>query len=182
MQTIYSATKWDYNDAGVYSAGYGVNRSYSKHDAMLYSDGQYYYAKNNIAAGTPFSTSRWGGVRVKSDSSKKGEFLWFPSYNSNVNVTPRINIIQFGDGYQQRAKDGLNAILLPFDYTFSERKLDEAVAILHFLHQRQGKESFYFTPPGPFGVLKLFICKEWSHSSIFQDNHTIRAKFEEVVN
>ena len=90
-------------------------------------------------------------------------------------------MIKFGDGYEQKYKDGISNKLLDIDYSFEKRDLNEASAILHFLEERNGIETFLFQPHAPFRKQKRFICRSWSDSFIFYNNYSIRAKFEEVA-
>lgn len=144
----------------------------------------YYYALlDHTSNGGTFDTDslKWGGIATDSNGETKPQFIWVPSYQSNFNGNPRVKEIKFGDGYTQRSKDGINNILLDLEYNFDNRSLNEASAILHFLHTRQGTESFLFTPAPPFAKQKRFICNKWNHLPNFYDNHTVRIGLQESV-
>jgi phage-related protein len=166
MLSIYTTENWN------------IANSYFKDDAVRYTDGLIYYAIKDVPANTPFSATYFGGILIVGNEIRP-EFLWQPAYNSNANHNPRVKVNQFGDGYDQRVPDGINNILLDVDYTFDFRSLQEASAILHFLENRGGTELFFFTPTPPYSVRKRMICRQWTHSEEFADNHTVRAKFEE---
>lgn len=143
-------------------------------------NGQFYYALVDHNSGATFSSSFSGGVTLYNGRNKP-EFIWNPTYNSDLSVRPNVKIVQFGDGYSSSAKDGINNVLLPFNLLFDKRDDNEARAILHFLDKRAGAESFVFTPPFPFNIDKLFVCRNWTFSTVFANNHTIRAEFIEVA-
>lgn len=169
MNSIFTTPDWD------------INQAYKKHDFVVYEDGLIYYALLDLGAGTEWNTSYWGGVTYV-NGEYVPEFIWKPSYNNNVAFAPRVLSIQFGDGYEQRVADGINNSLINLDYNFDLRSTNEATAILHFLNYRKSVESFYYTPPAPYSSRLLFICKEWSHTEIFYNNHSVRTRFEQRIN
>ncbi len=134
---------------------------------------QNYYLNNNFGG-------IWGGISTDDFGNVKPTFVWSPSYGSNIPNTPRVKTIQFGDGYIQRVKDGINNNLLRFDLTFDGRDADELRAIAHFLYAREGVSSFLWVPPAPYNKTKYFVCAEWTPGLIFYDNSTIKATFVEV--
>jgi phage-related protein len=142
----------------------------------------YYYALLKHSNATPPSSdnTNWGGVTTNGIETKPA-FIWTPSYGYNINIQPRIKTIIFGDGYSQDIRDGINNVLLVLDLNFSERGLYEYSAITHFLNTRAGSESFFFTPPQPFGNLKKFKCKKFTPLQTFYNNYSLQATFEESV-
>lgn len=170
--SIFSITDW------------ATSTLYRVHDPILYND-LYYYALTEHTSGGSFDTDldngKWGGITTDENGETKPIFLWTPSYRSNTNNEPRVNQIQFGDGYSQRLEDGINNVLLNLELNFDNRDLNEATAILHFLYVRKGVESFLFTARPPFGKQKRFICKQWSDTSNFYNDISIRARFEETA-
>ena len=156
---------------------------YYKHDIVTYNSFIYYALTDHVSDGSSFpsvSSAKWGGRTIYFNSENKPSFIWKPSYTSRSNFEPRVRLMKYGDGYEQRAADGINNNLLNVDYVFDLKNEDETLAILHFLDRRAGKESFVFTPPRPFGLAKLFTCPNWSEQYNFRDNHVINANFKEV--
>jgi len=156
---------------------------YSKNDFV--SNGGYtYYALVNHTSTSNFNNDvtngYWGGV-LDINGSKKPYFFWKASYGYNFNIKPSVRSISFGEGYKQDISDGINNILLPFDVQFNDRTLDEYTAILHFLNARAGYQKFYFIPPAPFNLTKLFICSEWQPTQTFYNKYSISCKFEERI-
>lgn len=170
MPNIYSIADW--------SSG----TNYKKNNIVKYGS-YYYYALTNHSSSTAPSadTINWGGV-INNNNETKPYFFWTPSYGYDINIQPKVKTIIFGDGYSQDVKDGINNILLVLDLGFLSRDLDEYSAIIHFLQKREGIESFYFTPPQPFGTLKKFKCKKINPSQKFYNNYDIKVTFEESVN
>lgn len=164
--------------------------NYLKDDIVL-SNNNYYYALQNHQS-NPSQTfnqtiadnpNLWGGMGIDTTTNtNKPFFIWKPSYSSSVTISPKVKVIKFGDGYEQRTRDGINSILLDIDLSFDNRSSTEATAILHFLHEKSSYKSFLFLPSPPYNTMKKFVCRTWSHSTIFYDNQSIKAKFEEVSN
>ena len=166
------------------------NTQYRKND-IVKNGSTYYYAKedhvsssshadiNETIAANP---SLWGGTAIDPyNGATKPQFIWTPSYSSDVSLSPRVKIIKFGDGYEQRITDGINTILINIDFLFDGRSIEETTAILHFFYEKAGVKSFLFTPSPPHNIIKRFVCRNWSHQNQFYNNHSIKAKFEEVA-
>ena len=86
-----------------------------------------------------------------------------PSYSSSVDRNPRLVTISFGDGYSQRAADGINYTPMVFDLTFENRSQAVIKAIYNFFfgessyYDRAPEEPFFWTPPSPFdSKVRLF--------------------------
>lgn len=155
-----------------------ANTAYVTHDIVIQT-AQAYYAKVNHTDAS-FTLSRWGG-RITDNGEDKPHFIWIPSYDFSVSNQPRVASVRFGDGYEQRMQDGINNHLLTLNFAFEQRKLAETTAILHFLTERKGTESFVFTPLPPRAKAKRFVCREWEDSQQFYENYSVRATFQEVV-
>jgi len=175
--SLYNVNNWD-------SA-----TSYSKNDIVLYGGNYYYSLVNDNLNHTPSSTanSYWGGYKVYS-SLVKPDFIWIPSYASQLQLKPAVNVIKFGNGYEQRVPDGINANALRFNLTFEGRDKGETRAIAHFFHKRKGSEGFFFNCPFPYNFdgsqlyPKRFVCEEWDISYNFYNNYNITARIAETAN
>jgi phage-related protein len=145
--SLYNVNNWD------------SGTSYSKNDIVLYNSNYYYSLKNDNLNNTPsaIANASWGGYRAYS-SLTKPDFIWSPSYASQLQLKPAVNTIKFGNGYEQRVPDGINTNALRFNLTFEGRDKGETRAIAHFLHKRKGSEGFFFNFPFPynFDVSKLY--------------------------
>lgn len=106
-------------------------------------------------------------------------FIIAPDFGVAANMRPRVRVSRFGDGYEQRVADGLNAIDMSWDLTFSARTDDEALEITDFLEARGGLEAFDWIPSGQTGSVKV-VCREWRRSLDRYNLNTVTAKFERV--
>ncbi|MDP2808636.1 MAG: phage tail protein [Rhodocyclaceae bacterium] len=105
-------------------------------------------------------------------------FTWKPSRRPSRASRPRVRSTRFGDGYEQRYQDGLNANLPSWDLNFNGRPRAVADAIDAFLAAHGGAESFDWTDPR--GVAGKFICREWRLIELGGDLAGITATFEQV--
>ena len=139
----------------------------------------YYNLRGGYA--TPFVGSPdWGGYTTYNNATIP-HFFWVPDYGTSVSSEPQVDVIQFGDGYEQRAPQNISADLLKVDVSFDNRDEKEVTAMAHFLHTRGAKDAFAFTPPSPYGSMKKFVCRTWDVSMNFHNNFSLKASFEEVV-
>lgn len=182
--SIYNVSAWS------------ASTAYGKNDVIYYSpDSKFYYAKTSVPAGAGNAPnyqnviydadSYWGGyLRHPLTQKDYPFFFWKPSYQTQANFEPKVNVIKYGDGYEKRVSDQINFNLLNFDLNFDGLTLDEVTAILHFLTIRAAKQAFIYKPSAPFSVAntnaKLFVCRKWASNNPFHNNFSIKASFEEV--
>lgn len=149
------------------------------------TDGVYfYYATTNFISSTNIQNDINAGNFIgitNFNNINKPYFSWRSSYKFGEDFVPRIREIQLGDGYVQRASDGINNILMNINFPFTNIDLNQYTAILHFLDARKGVESFVFIPPAPHNIQKLFVCKKWNTVQNFYNNYDINANFVETV-
>jgi phage-related protein len=175
--------------ASIYEVSdYASGSTYQVND-IVKSGGYFWYALQAVPVSqTPSTTSAyWGGMLTAPTSTHatasnvtSPHFIWTPAYNMSVNHEPRVRSIKFGDGYEQRIQDGINADLIKISLTFDGRDIKESMAILHFLESRSAKDFFFFTPPSPYNTRRKFICRTFSSSIISQGVLNISASFDQV--
>jgi phage-related protein len=183
-------------ESSIYNvSGYNGSTTYSKND-IVYSNKQYYYSLvDNNTTNTPSSSTNpyWGGYKtytnpVTSNTISAPEFIWAPSYASEIQSKPAVNLVKFGDGYEQRSEDGINNTLLKLNLTFEGREKQEARAITHFVNKRRGAQHFFFDAPFPYNFdssqnyPKRFICEDWSIRYVFFNNYNISLTIVETAN
>jgi phage-related protein len=191
MANIYDISSWPHspanyskNDIAKIVAGsdnviYPSMATVAKPSATEYT--YFYSLKGHSSSTAPYSdTVNWAGYAADQNGEYYPHFIWTPSYPVGANQTPRMRAIVFGDGYEQRAQDGINNSLLNLSLSFGLRDATETTAILHFFESRQGTDQFLYTPPDPYSKQKLFVCKAWSSNYNFFDNYDITATFNEV--
>lgn len=93
---------------------------------------------------------------------------------------PRVLKATFGDGYGQRAADGLNPVPRTFEVSwtgYSNALIDE---MDDFLEARGGHEAFNWTPPLGGGPAGQFTCEDFARSPRVHDWSELTATFVEV--
>lgn len=105
-------------------------------------------------------------------------FTWTPDVGATVTHEPRQRAAKFGDGYEQRAADGLNADMATWSVRFSARSATEAGLIDAFLAAAGGTTAFDWTPPG--GSATKWVCKKWTRTYASYEAQTISADFIQV--
>ncbi len=156
---------------------------YRKHTPVTSGGFTYYALVDHTSGSGAFSDdiSKWGGIATDYNGEIKPNFIWKPDFGFKIIQKPMVKKVQFGDGYSQRIKDGINNNLLSAEMSFTKRTVDEITAIVHFLYARQGVDSFLWEVPFPFGVSKRFVCEEFPASFDFYNNHSLACKFEESM-
>ncbi|MDD9822316.1 MAG: phage tail protein [Gammaproteobacteria bacterium] len=88
----------------------------------------------------------------------------FPNYavsaGSEASTAARVLRKQFGDGYEQRAADGLNSLRKTYRAQFNARAKAEVDTIDNFLSRKEGYTPFLFTIPGE-AAARRWTCEEW---------------------
>jgi len=102
-----------------------------------------------------------------------------PTYGASKTSRPRVLNVQFGDGYSQRVRFGLNTDLKTWNLTWNVSETD-ADTIESFLEARAGVESFEWTPLDTSTAYR-WICQEWSKTIPYVNRATITATFIQVA-
>ena len=102
-----------------------------------------------------------------------------PDYSIPKNMVPRVLAANLGDGYQQRAADGINSMPQQWQLMWSNRTYTNINTLDNFFIARAGHESFDWTPLRESSSRK-FICTDWSRNFDNPDNDTLMATFIEV--
>lgn len=169
--TIYDISNW------------AASTVYVLNDIVKYTDAGgntfFYYCIIPHTSAATFASANWNGT-INENGATRPYFFWKPNIGSRADVTPRVKETKFGDGYSQRVPDGINNVLLEFDLTFEGIEEAESAAINHFLHEKEGRKFFIFTPPKPYNKNKRFICPNFTTDFVFHNNYLIRARFKEV--
>lgn len=102
-------------------------------------------------------------------------FTWIPDKPLNRTRKAKVNASNFGDGYVQRSKDGINTIGDVWMPSFTVRTRAEINAIDAFLELMAGVSSFTWTTPA--GITSKFTCDEWSPVYKHDQDAELSAKF-----
>lgn len=106
------------------------------------------------------------------------DFTWKADFGAQEKTTPRVLVLSFGDGYEQRAANGIHRVSRSWSLTFSNRTDVEAAEIIDFLSTAGGVTGFTWTPP--FGAVGTWKVSSWQHSITNYDVNNIVAEFIEV--
>lgn len=159
----------------------------NKFDIVSYQN-KFFYAIKDMTAGenstVPTSSlqTNWDGY-ISLNGVLYPNFWWKSSYGIDFLTNPRIKINQFGNGYQQRVQESINNNLKQINISFENRNELETVSILHFLQQRNSKESFVYNLPTIYSnpnVRTMFTCPTWVVQPVSYNLYTIKAEFSEV--
>lgn len=93
-------------------------------------------------------------------------------------VKSRVNTATFGDGYEQRASDGLNTIYRSGTWNWSALSTANCDAVTAFFTARGGVQSFKYTFPGD--VERTYIVPDWSTGYPGGTTRSISASYKEV--
>lgn len=102
-----------------------------------------------------------------------------PVFPLSRNRAPKILANEFGDGYTQRAADGLNSNPLELELTWNELTKVERDEIVDFFTARGGFESFTWQEPDTL-VTSKFICLTWADILVYFDGYSVQASFKQV--
>lgn len=106
------------------------------------------------------------------------DFTWVPDWGASVEQSPAVLSAKFGDGYEQRRQNGINAQPATWKLRFSVRTDTEATALVTFLQTQGGVTSFLWTPPG--GVQASWVCRKWQRQITDFGLNSVSCDFDEV--
>jgi len=92
---------------------------------------------------------------------------------------PKILKVEFGDGYAQRAADGINNDARKFSLTWTHLHDHEKETIENFFEARNGLESFFYQFPDE-SAPRAYVCETWGVQLVNYNVYTITAEFMEV--
>lgn len=88
-------------------------------------------------------------------------FTYIPDWGPSPDLQPRILQAKFGDGYDQRAPNGLNDLLPTWNLVFSHRTQAEALAIAAwFAANKAHVTAFDWTAPD--GTVGKWVAEKWT--------------------
>lgn len=105
-------------------------------------------------------------------------FHWCVAANMQVSIQPKVKTIKFGDGYEQRIQNGINADLRTYSIMITVRR-DEELWINEFFTRHAGYKAFLWRNPHTNREIRV-KCPSWS-ANVMNTATTITATFEEVI-
>ena len=112
------------------------------------------------------------------------DWTYVPDKALSKSSAPRIREVKFGDGYSQRAQDGINYMNESWSLTFSNRLFSDIYNMESFLETKGGTTAFTWAPPGESEV--KVICRNWDVNTLYHTGTnstsigTLTATFERV--
>ena len=102
-----------------------------------------------------------------------------PKYNYTISRQPVVNVVSFGDGFEQRLTEGLNQNPITLNLKFDLSQTDSTTAI-NFLNARiTDGASFTFLVPNE-NVTKNFVCLSYNTAVPFLNRVLLTCTFREV--
>lgn len=97
-----------------------------------------------------------------------------PIAPSSLRKQPKIRILSadFGDGYTQKTRDGMNHIRNVFEVAWDALTADQAKAIVDFFELHGGDTAFLYQGT-------KFTCEVWNDTIGRGGIHTLSATFEQ---
>lgn len=83
-----------------------------------------------------------------------------PSPGTSIGSKPKLRVAEFGEGYSQIVRDGLNHIKKDLSLTWDVLTNHQADDIVAFFEERGGDKPFWFKPTN--GSLMKWRCEEWT--------------------
>lgn len=102
-----------------------------------------------------------------------------PSYASSGTTDFRTLRAPFGDGYSQRAADGLNSAPITWALTWENRPDADITTLYDFLVDKLGFEAFLWTAPDESSDRK-WIARSLNKTPVAAGYSTLQTEFEEV--
>lgn len=101
--------------------------------------------------------------------------------NSTRQVKQRILTAQFGDGYSQRVKNGINTTNETFNVKFANRSREEINNIAAFLDRQAGKHfELVITEYNNTDATIKVLSEEYSITYLNQEIHTLTTSLKRV--
>ena len=102
-----------------------------------------------------------------------------PKYNYTVSRQPTVNVVSFGDGFEQRLTKGLNQNPITLNLKFDLSQTDSTSAITFLNARITDGASFSFLVPNE-NVTKKFVCLSYNTAIPFLNRVTLTCSFREV--
>lgn len=111
-------------------------------------------------------------------------WTWCPTAGSSITFTPMVSEAKYGDGYVQRASQGINPITRMFSLTFPAETEEEMKVMTDFL-EANAIIGFHFTPPG---WPQMFVVSDnWTATYVDKSSKkklimTLSVEFRQIYN
>jgi phage-related protein len=103
---------------------------------------------------------------------------YHPDFGNQRQKKAMVLKAMFGDGYQQRAGDGLNNRPTTLNLTWTNLSDTDAATITDFFAARKGYQSFWYTYQDD--IQRAYICETYETQNVDPFNYVVTAQFREV--
>jgi len=107
-----------------------------------------------------------------------------PDKGLSSKETPRVLMVTFGDGYEQRLSSGINQLEQEFGVSFKTRPKAEIDDIIAFFTSTKGVTAFDYVVPdsnaGGGETTYKVVASDWTKSYAYDNFYTANAKFRRV--
>ncbi len=100
------------------------------------------------------------------------------SYTTAGKTNLKILEAGFGDGYNQRAADGLNSVQDSWSILWRARADADIKTLTDFFRDKKGYEAFEWQAPGDT-TIKLWTCQDYTKTPITAGYSTLKATFKQ---
>lgn len=94
-------------------------------------------------------------------------------------TTPRVGEVKLGDGYSQRARDGLNWLGRKVTLRWDVLSAADANTIVGFFETQGGDLHFLYAVP-PSATTRKWVARSWDRTYDTALTHAVTAELEEV--
>ena len=108
-----------------------------------------------------------------------------PDKQLTKSTSPKVKLASFGDGYEQRLRDGINSLSESYSLSFETRTKEEIDNIIQFFDSKGGVVPFLFTIPdstsnsGGEKTVKV-VCPDYSQTYSYDEYYSCSATFRRV--
>ena len=103
-----------------------------------------------------------------------------PTYGAQKRSNPKVKVVQYGDGYQQRIRFGaINNDPKSWSLNWDNITETDSDTIENFLVARGAAETFDWTPPDESTAYK-WVCSSWAKTIPYTGRSNISATFTQV--
>jgi len=102
-----------------------------------------------------------------------------PIYNARISPKPSVNVISFGDGFEQRYTEGLNQNPITLNLVFEVNQSEANTAVEFLDDQIKNGTSFNYRLPNE-SVTRKYVCTTYPRTIPFLDRIRLSCVFRQV--
>jgi phage-related protein len=121
-----------------------------------------------------------GGTNPVTQAAPTTAFTWIVDYAARKEYDTRVKPVEYGDGYIQRYRFGLNPQREVWSVQLSKRSNAERDAIRTFLRGARGVTTFQWTDPQT-GALGYYTCTDWTISYNGFNNNDVQLQLTRTI-